>query len=103
MQQAADGQPHPGSWAAARGAPSRGVLQQAMLQARCSAAAAPAAAPAAAAAAAASEAHASGPNGCAKAQPIALDARQRCRSNLQLLQRHADEVLHCLRTYMSLL
>ena len=76
MQQAADGQPHPGSWAAARGAPSQGVLQL-----RLGAAAAAAAAPAAAAAAAASQPHASGPNGCAKAQPIVLDAWQHCRSS----------------------
>ena len=103
MQQAADGQPHPGSWAAARGAPIRGSLQQAQLQATSALQATAAAAPAAAAAAAASEAHASGPNGCAKAQPIALGARQRCRSLALLLQRHADEVLHCLRTYMLLL
>ena len=99
MQQAADGQPHPGSWAAARGAPIRGSLQQVTSALQATAAAAPAAA----AAASASEAHASGPNGCAKAQPIALDARQRCRSPARIGQRHADEVLHCLRTYMSLL
>ena len=71
MLQAADGQPHLGLWAVARGAPIWGCHQHV----QCSNAASPVLHMVNVAAVAALLLHASAPNGCARVSPIALDEK----------------------------